>query len=298
MRMSAIPGTPAAAVMFLLPGLVGAQTIDNETVTITDWFQAFGGYDVQFAIDTGDDRFLSDYASQGGSNATFIEFDFGMPYEFSEIILTDRVTSGGPNFVWFGGLFDYNTAYNYIFSVDNDFTNGDGVTDDIVVFVEPEPPDIIPVPQDEIELLQTATEIPEIRAQYLRWEVVATNGNNPGVADFEFIAKAEGESPQVFVRGDANSDGQINLTDGISILGHLFIGNAEPACFAAAKATGSPGGLNITDAVFIFTWLFAGGDDPPPPTPSAGTYLAADCGPDPLGEEGLGCLTPAAKCRQ
>ncbi|MCZ6539724.1 MAG: hypothetical protein O6922_07865 [Chloroflexi bacterium] len=101
-----------------------------------------------------------------------------------------------------------------------------------------------------------------------------------------------------FVRGDANSDGQINLTDGISILGHLFVGDAEPACFAAAKTTGSPGGLIITDAVFIFTWLFSGGDAPPPPTPSAATYLSADCGPDPLGEEGLGCLTPAAKCSQ
>ena len=101
MQTRAIHGTAAAVVMFLLPGVVGAQTIDNDTVTITDWFQAFGGYDGQVAIDTGDDRFRSDYASQGGSNATFIEFDFGMPYEFSEIILTDRVTSGGPvRLVW------------------------------------------------------------------------------------------------------------------------------------------------------------------------------------------------------
>ena len=113
-----------------------------------------------------------------------------------------------------------------------------------------------------------------------------------------FIINGVSEPVTTFVRGDANSDGQINLTDGISILGYLFSGTAEPACFAAAKATGSPGGLSITDPVFIFTWLFSSGDDPPPPTPSAGSYLAADCGPDPVGEAGLGCLTPAAKCSQ
>ena len=103
---------------------------------------------------------------------------------------------------------------------------------------------------------------------------------------------------QTFLRGDVNDDGAVDLSDSISTLGYLFSGTDEPACFAAAKATGSAGELNITDAVFIFTWLFSGGDDPPPPTPSAGTYPAADCGPDPLGEEGLGCLTPAEKCSQ
>jgi hypothetical protein len=190
----------------LLAAGLNAQTIDNSTVTITDWFESYPGYDVDYAIDTGDERYISDYASLGGSVDTYIDFDFGQTYTFAEIIMTDRVTSGGANFTWVGGLFDYNTAFNYIFSVDPLFTNGNGVTDDIVIEVEPEPP-LEQVAEEDIALLQTSTTIPDIQARYLRWQVVATNGSNPGANDFEFIAKSAGTD------GDFNGDGDLSAAD-------------------------------------------------------------------------------------
>ena len=99
-----------------------------------------------------------------------------------------------------------------------------------------------------------------------------------------------------FVRGDANSDDQINLTDGIAILGFLFGGEATPSCMQAANTTGSGGTLTITDAVLVFSWLFAGGDDPAPPSPSVANYPASDCGVEPNENSTLDCLEPAPKC--
>jgi hypothetical protein len=109
-------------------------------------------------------------------------------------------------------------------------------------------------------------------------------------------APGSGPPPGVrFVRGDADSDGTINLTDAVRVLNFLFTGGPAPTCLDAADADDS-GTLAITDAIRILGWLFSGGAAPMPPSPSGGTYPASDCGPDPTNDE-IGCKTPAQKCR-
>ena len=98
-----------------------------------------------------------------------------------------------------------------------------------------------------------------------------------------------------FVRGDANSDGQVNISDGVAILGFLFAGDVTLACLDAANTSDS-GGLNISDAVSIFGWLFQSESAPAPPSPSAGTYVSGDCGPDPT-EDDLDCAGLAETCQ-
>jgi hypothetical protein len=110
-----------------------------------------------------------------------------------------------------------------------------------------------------------------------------------------FCYIAEPEPSDNFVRGDANSDGNIDLSDGVGILGFLFQGFAPPACRDAADSDDS-GGLDLTDAVKIFNWLFLGGPAPNPPSPSTGTYPPANCGPDPTTADGLDCATLSATC--
>ena len=78
-----------------------------------------------------------------------------------------------------------------------------------------------------------------------------------------------------FVRGDANSDTQVNLTDAVFILSHLFMGGAGPACLAAADSTGNRS-LDLSDSVFLLNFLFNGGDAPPAPFPQCGPYEAAE----------------------
>ncbi|MBI4606304.1 MAG: putative metal-binding motif-containing protein [Planctomycetes bacterium] len=85
------------------------------------------------------------------------------------------------------------------------------------------------------------------------------------------IARAQCEP--LFRRGDSNSDGAIDLSDGIKTLNFLFTGGASPACLDAADANDS-GDIDVSDGVFTFFYLFGGGEPPPLPGPLL-------CGEDP-----------------
>jgi hypothetical protein len=73
------------------------------------------------------------------------------------------------------------------------------------------------------------------------------------------------------VRGDSNSSGVVDLTDGVVTLNFLFIGGPAPACQDAAD-TDNNGALVISNAVVIFSYLFIGGPPPVEPTPSSAVY--------------------------
>ncbi len=49
-----------------------------------------------------------------------------------------------------------------------------------------------------------------------------------------------------FVRGDSNSDGRLDIADGIHVLGYLFLGASAPSCFDAADAN-DDGAVDIAD---------------------------------------------------
>ena len=87
-----------------------------------------------------------------------------------------------------------------------------------------------------------------------------------------------------FVRRDCNDDGEVNISDAVSILNWLFGGNAAVGCVAALNTNGDAG-VNITDAVSLLNFLFAGGASPVDPFP--------DCGPGMLpADTELGCANP------
>ncbi|MBN1442667.1 MAG: hypothetical protein JXA90_08160 [Planctomycetes bacterium] len=67
-----------------------------------------------------------------------------------------------------------------------------------------------------------------------------------------------------FLRGDANQDDAVDMSDGNYILNYLFQGGPPPARFDAADSDDS-GSLELTDAVRIFNYLFQGGPPPEPP---------------------------------
>src|SRR5690606_41724265 len=78
-----------------------------------------------------------------------------------------------------------------------------------------------------------------------------------------------------FVRGEANSDGNIDLSDAVSILGYLFLGLGAPPCLDAADGNDS-GTVDLSDPVYLRGHLFSGGDAPPPPFPEPGHDPTAD----------------------
>jgi hypothetical protein len=83
-----------------------------------------------------------------------------------------------------------------------------------------------------------------------------------------------------FRRGDANGDEQLDLSDGVAIIGYLFLGSQAPACDDAADSNDS-GDVNISDAIGVLSYLFSAGLVPPAPGPEA-------CGPDPT-QDATGC---------
>jgi hypothetical protein len=88
---------------------------------------------------------------------------------------------------------------------------------------------------------------------------------------------------QRFHRGDPNDDGNIDITDGIYILGYLFQGGPGPTCAESADADDS-GAIDITDGIYLLHFLFQGGPAPAAPGPTT-----SECGPDPAGSPDLGC---------
>ncbi len=89
-----------------------------------------------------------------------------------------------------------------------------------------------------------------------------------------------------FIRGDADLNGVMELTDAIRILGYLFLGDVLPDCSDAADAT-DDGVLDITDPIRILSFLYLGGEAPPAPFPS--------CGLDPTDDAGA-CLEHLPNC--
>jgi hypothetical protein len=67
-----------------------------------------------------------------------------------------------------------------------------------------------------------------------------------------------------FLRGDANEDGEVDLSDAVSVFGVLFRGEGYFACRDAADAN-DDGHLDISDGIYLLNFLFRGGEDLPSP---------------------------------
>ena len=75
-----------------------------------------------------------------------------------------------------------------------------------------------------------------------------------------------------FIRGDSNLDNSIDLSDAITLLGWLFLGDEFGYCPIAGDSN-DDSALNISDVIFTLNALFGSGAPPSAPWP--------DCGPDP-----------------
>ncbi|MBI4603524.1 MAG: VCBS repeat-containing protein, partial [Planctomycetes bacterium] len=94
-----------------------------------------------------------------------------------------------------------------------------------------------------------------------------------------------------FHRGDPNSSGTTDISDGLAIFGYLFLGSESPRCLESADVN-NDGAIDLSDGIAILNWLFTGGLEPAAPGPPS-----APCGPDsdiPGSAGDLGCETYSA----
>jgi hypothetical protein len=100
--------------------------------------------------------------------------------------------------------------------------------------------------------------------------------NADGVVDLAFAEAIQPGGAYViyglatqFIRGDSDSDGTVNITDGIAILIHLFLGGPQIRCSDAGDVN-DEGLINMTDAIYLLRHLFLGETAPPSPYPNPG----------------------------
>ena len=76
-----------------------------------------------------------------------------------------------------------------------------------------------------------------------------------------------------FVRGDANSSGDVEMNDAVGILNYCLLGGQSgeesTPCLDALDADAS-GQIEVTDAILVLGYLFLGGGPPEMPFPEAG----------------------------
>jgi len=94
------------------------------------------------------------------------------------------------------------------------------------------------------------------------FEAIPQSGADPNnartvmgkIMDWFGISKA-------FTRGDANGDGEINISDVVLLVNYLFVDGPAPTPLEAGDADSS-GEVDIADAIFLINYLFL--DGPPP----------------------------------
>jgi len=94
------------------------------------------------------------------------------------------------------------------------------------------------------------------------WRIVARSCQNAPGPEWSFSTVEQAATTE-FVRGDANPDEVLNLSDAVTILNFLFTGGPID-CFATADVDDNSD-VNLTDAVYLLSYLFLGTEPPADP---------------------------------
>lgn len=149
---------------------------------------SYGGYPDSDAIDQDAGFEVSDWASLSEGASSFLNLDLGGVYSLETAYVTDRVTSGGANNGFVGGLFDFTTMFSLQGFTDASFTTAIAPA---LVFSHAAPG----VHTQPSDFLYTAA-LGGLTAQFVQYKVLATNGVNPGLSDIRFDSAAGGGVPE------------------------------------------------------------------------------------------------------
>lgn len=169
---------PRSAVIFpsicllVLLGLAEAAFAAELPAAIFGNYPAYPSYEVGFFTDND---LSTDYASSGGGAATYVDFQFSGPVTIGSAVYTDRTSSGFFNGSYFAGPYDNVYSYKLIFSNEPTFAT---------VLWEQEYSSPNYANTDPAALVNGGY---GVSAQYVRWQVTATEGGNPGGAEIHFF---------------------------------------------------------------------------------------------------------------
>ncbi|MBI4603358.1 MAG: VCBS repeat-containing protein [Planctomycetes bacterium] len=114
----------------------------------------------------------------------------------------------------------------------------------------------------------------QVLVLYNRTRPGSPDENSNGVPD-----ECDGPGTFSIRRGDPNRDGEVDISDAVTVLRHLFL-TAEPIPCRKEADSNDDGRVDVSDAVAILQFLYLGADPLPAPYPG--------CGPDPT-PDGVDC---------
>jgi hypothetical protein len=166
----------ASGIAMMLTGAANATSIITVYPTSAAASSVYPSYGASFAIDNSA---ITDWAAGSTGAGSYINLSFDHAYALQTAFVTDRVTSGGGNNGFIGGLFDFTTQYTLQAYTSSSFTTtlGSAVT------VTVSDPLVHTAPSDFLTTAAFGQ-----YAQYVRYTVNATNGVNPGLSDIHFSA--------------------------------------------------------------------------------------------------------------
>ncbi|HDS00698.1 MAG TPA: M28 family peptidase [candidate division Zixibacteria bacterium] len=91
------------------------------------------------------------------------------------------------------------------------------------------------------------------------FEMEMTDAGNPPLKDTATFSITITD-PE-YVCGDANNDGDVNLTDAVYIINYIFIAGPPPDPLLSGEVN-CDGTLNVSDGVWILNYVFIGGSEP------------------------------------
>ena len=140
-----------------------------------------------------------------------------------------------------------------------------------------------PAPLPGGATLETVRSEPGILTKVLRW---TPTPEQTGTYRFFFLAMdpSDFSDPEevyitvtnqpTFIRGDANGDGVVDISDVVTILLYLYRGQKVPVLDTCD--VNDDGQVNVTDAIALANHLLQGGRPPAPPYPDPGSDPSPD----------------------
>lgn len=176
--MSLNPKLPISEIWFSLLLLLVSSAFAKASLpvelsaTVIGNTPAYPSYEVNYFTDND---LSTDYASNGGGAATYVDFQFSGVVTIGSAIYTDRTSSGFFNGSYWAGPHDNVTSYKLIFSNEPTLSS---------VLWEQEYASPNYANTDSPALVNGGY---GVTAQYVRWQVTATDGGNPGGAEIHFF---------------------------------------------------------------------------------------------------------------
>lgn len=95
------------------------------------------------------------------------------------------------------------------------------------------------------------------------------------IVDMGAVEFTPASNQKLYIRGDADQDGTIQINDALDHLRYLFLGNTPPPCLQSLD-TNDDEKLNLLDAINLLQYLFQGTFTIPAPFPSCGAAQISD----------------------